>query len=430
MVGEIKEVEDTSQPHNRSRPGPCPGSRRHKGTTVNLTVSKGPPCCPCRPSTTRTAATRSGSWRARASRCRWTPGVLRRPRHGPAGSSPSPGSRSRPASRSSSGASSSDRRPLRTTARATVAAGAARARTARLGAHAPGRRRPGQGGAALRGRRGRRGGAGLRLQPARLGADRRATRRRTRRSWPAAPSGACPPYIHASLLVNLGSPTEATVERSAQTLAHALRAGRRDRRARAWCSTPVARSTRRTPSAALRQVREVLLPLLDAAAAAAGRGCWSSPARAAAGSLAARVEDLADYLDAVDGHPWLGRLLRHLPRLGGRARPGRARRDDRDAGRAGGDGRPGPAGAGARQRLQGRVRLAAGPAREHRRGHDRRGARSPSCSPIRPRRAYRSSWRRPSTGHAGHAADIATLARSSRRCAVVTSRRAHLTELG
>src|SRR5262245_11002698 len=33
-------------------------------------------------------------------------------------------------------------------------------------------------------------------------------------------------YIHASLLVNLGSPTPATVERSVATLEHALRRGR------------------------------------------------------------------------------------------------------------------------------------------------------------------------------------------------------------
>jgi deoxyribonuclease-4 len=57
---------------------------------------------------------------------------------------------------------------------------------------------------------------------------------------------------------------------------------------------------------AFRQVRDVLMPLLDAAAAAGGPRLLVEPSAGGGRSLAARVEALADYLDAVDRHPWLG----------------------------------------------------------------------------------------------------------------------------
>jgi len=57
---------------------------------------------------------------------------------------------------------------------------------------------------------------------------------------------------------------------------------------------------------ALRQMREALLPLLDRAAAAGGPKLLVEPSAGGGFPLAARVEELAPYLDAVDGHPWLG----------------------------------------------------------------------------------------------------------------------------
>ncbi|OZV84658.1 endonuclease IV [Micromonospora echinospora] len=114
-----------------------------------------------------------------------------------------------------------------------------------------------------------------------------------------------PVFIHASLLVNLGSPTPATVTRSVETLDHALRRGRaigaRGVVFHAGSSVDAAHD-----AAAMRQVRESLLPLLDAAAAAGGPMLLVEPSAGGGRSLASRVEHLGPYLDAVDRHPGLG----------------------------------------------------------------------------------------------------------------------------
>ena len=114
-----------------------------------------------------------------------------------------------------------------------------------------------------------------------------------------------PAYIHASLLVNLGSPTPATVERSVATLEHALRRGT------AIGATGVVFHAGSAvddgyADTAMRQVREALLPLLDAAASAGGPKLLVEPSAGGGRSLASRVEHLGPYLDAVDRHPWLG----------------------------------------------------------------------------------------------------------------------------
>lgn len=114
-----------------------------------------------------------------------------------------------------------------------------------------------------------------------------------------------PVYIHASLLVNLGSPTEATVERSIATLAHALRRGREIGAAGVVFHAGSAVDEARTDTA-MRQVREALLPLLDAAMAAEGPKLLVEPSAGGGRSLASRVEHLEPYLDAVERHPWLG----------------------------------------------------------------------------------------------------------------------------
>ncbi|MER5455787.1 deoxyribonuclease IV [Micromonospora sp. NPDC002389] len=112
-------------------------------------------------------------------------------------------------------------------------------------------------------------------------------------------------YIHASLLVNLGSPTEATVERSVQSLAHALRRGAAIG-ARAVVFHAGSAVDAGHAEAAMRQVRESLLPLLDSAAAGDGPMLLVEPSAGGGRSLASRVEHLGPYLDAVDRHPWLG----------------------------------------------------------------------------------------------------------------------------
>ncbi|HWG97731.1 MAG TPA: deoxyribonuclease IV, partial [Pilimelia sp.] len=112
-------------------------------------------------------------------------------------------------------------------------------------------------------------------------------------------------FVHACLLVNLGSPSAATVAHSAATLAHALERGAAIGAAgvvfHAGSAVDPARADR-----ALHQVREALLPLLDRAAAAGWPRLLVEPSAGGGRSLAARVEDLGPYLDAVDRHPGLG----------------------------------------------------------------------------------------------------------------------------
>ncbi|MDR7278212.1 deoxyribonuclease IV [Catenuloplanes atrovinosus] len=114
-----------------------------------------------------------------------------------------------------------------------------------------------------------------------------------------------PVFIHAALLVNLGSPTAATVEKSVATLEHALVRGRAIGASGVVFHAGSAVDAEYAETA-LKQVRESLLPLLDAAAAAGGPRLLVEPSAGGGRSLAARVEDLGPYLAAVDHHPWLG----------------------------------------------------------------------------------------------------------------------------
>jgi deoxyribonuclease-4 len=114
-----------------------------------------------------------------------------------------------------------------------------------------------------------------------------------------------PAYIHASLLVNLGSPTELTVERSIATLAHSLERGR------AIGATAVVFHAGSSVDAeheakAMHQLHEALLPLLDDAAARGLPKLLVEPSAGGGRSLASKVQDLGPYLAAVEHHPWLG----------------------------------------------------------------------------------------------------------------------------
>jgi deoxyribonuclease-4 len=114
-----------------------------------------------------------------------------------------------------------------------------------------------------------------------------------------------PAYIHASLLVNLGSPTEQTVHRSVETLEHALRRG-----AAIGATAVVFHAGSSVDPAhddkALHQVREALLPLLDVAQAEGLPRVLVEPSAGGGRSLASKVQDLGPYLAAVEHHPWLG----------------------------------------------------------------------------------------------------------------------------
>jgi deoxyribonuclease IV len=117
-------------------------------------------------------------------------------------------------------------------------------------------------------------------------------------------------FIHSPYLVNLGSPTAATYERSVATVAHNLR-----RAAEIGAEGVVVHTGSCVASggtaAAMRQVREGLLPLLEALDAAGEGAPWLllEPTAGQGQSLCAGVEDLAGYLDALDHHPKAGICL-------------------------------------------------------------------------------------------------------------------------
>jgi deoxyribonuclease IV len=116
---------------------------------------------------------------------------------------------------------------------------------------------------------------------------------------------ALPVYIHASLLVNLASPNGQTVERSVATLAHAVSRGVAIGATGVVFHAGSAVEAGRT-DAALRQVREALLPLLDTTASLRGPRLLVEPSAGGGRSVASRVEHLQPYLQAVERHPWLG----------------------------------------------------------------------------------------------------------------------------
>jgi deoxyribonuclease-4 len=117
-----------------------------------------------------------------------------------------------------------------------------------------------------------------------------------------------PAYVHAPYLINFGSHTEATVERSVESLRHSLRRAREIGALGVVVHTGSATGGRER-SVALKQVREHLLPLLDELThdddpfllleSTAGQGA----------SLCSRTWDFGPYFEALDAHPMLGVCL-------------------------------------------------------------------------------------------------------------------------
>jgi deoxyribonuclease-4 len=127
--------------------------------------------------------------------------------------------------------------------------------------------------------------------------------------------GLMPAFVHAPYLVNLGSPTEDTVRRSVRAVEHSLARGAAigARGVVVHTGSAVAGARREL---ALRQVREVLLPVLDGLdALLTGQGLPDGPflllePTAGAGqALCATIEDLPPYLEALDWHPRVGICL-------------------------------------------------------------------------------------------------------------------------
>ncbi|GLW12090.1 putative endonuclease 4 [Microtetraspora sp. NBRC 13810] len=115
-----------------------------------------------------------------------------------------------------------------------------------------------------------------------------------------------PTFVHASYLVNLGSPNAETLERSVATVRHNLRRGAEIGARGVVVHTGSAVSQSRAD--ALRQVREHLLPLLDEIPEG-GPDLLLEPMAGQGQMLCATVQDLGPYLDALDFHPRAGVCL-------------------------------------------------------------------------------------------------------------------------
>ncbi len=117
-------------------------------------------------------------------------------------------------------------------------------------------------------------------------------------------------FVHTPYLVNLASPTPGTAERSARLVAHGLL-----RAAQVGAEGVVVHTGSTVVStgedgvtAALAQVRELLLPLLDQLLDG-GPALLLEPTAGQGRSLCARVEQLGPYLAALDAHPAVGVCL-------------------------------------------------------------------------------------------------------------------------
>ncbi|MFJ9387983.1 deoxyribonuclease IV [Nocardioides sp. NPDC101246] len=120
-------------------------------------------------------------------------------------------------------------------------------------------------------------------------------------------------FVHAPYLVNLGSPTPATYEKSAALVAHNLR-----RAADIGAEGVVVHTgsfvspdgdASEKYATAMKQVREALLPVLDDIEAETAPWLLLEPTAGQGRSLCAGVEDLPAYLAAVDFHPKAGICL-------------------------------------------------------------------------------------------------------------------------
>ena len=124
-------------------------------------------------------------------------------------------------------------------------------------------------------------------------------------------------FIHAPYLVNLGSPTPTTYDNSVAVVAHNLRRAAEIGAEGVVVHTgsyvdPTPGDGRERHQAAMRQVREGLLPLLELLGDdPSDGGPWLllEPTAGQGRSLCAGVEDLAGYLEALDHHPRAGICL-------------------------------------------------------------------------------------------------------------------------
>ncbi len=117
-----------------------------------------------------------------------------------------------------------------------------------------------------------------------------------------------PAYVHAPYLINFGSHTEATVERSVESLRHSLRRGR-DIGALGVVVHTGSATGGRPRAEALAQVRARLLPLLDELTHPDDPYLLLESTAGQGASLCSRTWDFGPYFEALDAHPKLGVCL-------------------------------------------------------------------------------------------------------------------------
>ncbi len=116
-----------------------------------------------------------------------------------------------------------------------------------------------------------------------------------------------PAFVHAPYLVNFGSPTQVTLDRSIEAVRHALLRGAAIGAAGVvvHAGSAVAGTHR---DAALAQLREHLLPVLDEVPDSGPR-LLIEPTAGGGQALAATVQDLGAWFAQLDNHPRLGVCL-------------------------------------------------------------------------------------------------------------------------
>jgi deoxyribonuclease-4 len=115
-----------------------------------------------------------------------------------------------------------------------------------------------------------------------------------------------PVFVHAPYLVNVGSPSADTLRRSIESIRHALRRG-----AAIGARGVVVHTGSAVDGpydAALRRIREHLLPVLDEIPDD-GPDLLLEPMAGQGGMLCGTVQRLGPYLDALDRHPRAGVCL-------------------------------------------------------------------------------------------------------------------------
>ena len=120
--------------------------------------------------------------------------------------------------------------------------------------------------------------------------------------------GAIPAYVHAPYLINFGSHTPETVDRSVESLRHSLRRGREIGAAGVVVHTGSATGGRER-AVALAQVGHRLLPLLEELTRDDDPWLLLEPTAGQGASLCSVVADLGPYFDALERHPRLGVCL-------------------------------------------------------------------------------------------------------------------------